>query len=128
MTIRSWANRVLVAGVAGGLVACQTVAADADQSAIISTPNEASRAALQLAVNTALNTDVTLADDALTDTDLLVIERTPPQSIAGSPAGGRTMDAPIQFRLVINGGECVLVDQRDGTRYPLANTGCTATN
>jgi hypothetical protein len=128
MTIRSWAMGVLVAGVAGGLVACQTVATDADQSAIISAPNEASRAALRLAVNTALNTNVTLADDALTDTDLLVIEHTPPQSIAGSPAGGRTMDAPIQFRLVINDGECVLVDQRDESRYLLANTHCTAAN
>jgi hypothetical protein len=128
MMIRSWAIRILVTGVVGGLGACQTVATDADQSAIISAPNEASRAALQLAINTALNTDVTLADDALTDTDLLIIERTPPQSIAGSPAGGRTMDAPIQFRLVINDGECVLVDQRDGTRYPLANTRCTASN
>jgi hypothetical protein len=125
MTSRSWAIRILVIGVAGGLGACQTVAADADQSATISAPNEASRAALQLAVNTALNTDVTLADDALTDTDLLVIERTPPQSIAGSPAGGRTMEVPIQFRLVINSGECILVDQRDLSRYPLANTRCT---
>jgi hypothetical protein len=128
MTIRSWAIGILVAGIAGGLVACQTVAADADQAAIINAPNEASRAALLLAVNTALNTEVTLADDALTDTDVLVIERAPPQSIAGSPASGRTMDAPIQFRLVMNDGECVLVDQRDGSRYPLADTRCTAAN
>ncbi len=128
MTIRGWAIKILVTGVAGGLGACQTVATDTDQPAVISAPNEASRAALQLAVNTALNTDVMLADNALTDTDLLVIERAPPQSIAGSPAGGRTMDAPIQFRLVINGGECVLVDQRNESRYPLANTHCTAAN
>ena len=73
-----------------------------------------------------LGTDVTLADDALTDTSVLIIERNIPQSIEGSPAQGRTMDMPIQFRLVTNGSTCTLIDQRDGSRHILADTRCKA--
>jgi hypothetical protein len=36
------------------------------------------------------------------------------------------MDAPIQFRLVINGDDCILIDQRDRSRHNLENTTCEA--
>jgi hypothetical protein len=55
---------------------------------------------------------------------VLIIERSPPRSIQGLPAQGRNMDVPIQFRLVINRDECVLIDQRDRSRYTLQNTRC----
>ena len=108
------------------LAACKNVAPDADQAAVIVNPDAASRAALQQTVNTALRTDVTLADDALTDTSVLIIERKIPQSIEGSPAQGRNMEMPIQFRLVTDGTNCILVDQRDASRHILADTRCVA--
>lgn len=105
---------------------CKNVAPDADQAAVIVDPDAASRAALQQTVNAALHTDVTLADDALTDTNILIIERKVPQSIEGSPAQGRNMEMPIQFRLVTDGANCILVDQRDASRHILADTRCVA--
>ena len=104
--------------------ACKHVAPDADRPAVIVDPSDASRAALQQAVNTALGTDVVLADDALTDSSILIIERQVPRSIEGSPAQGRTMEQPVRFTLMTNGTDCVLVDDRDGSRYLLADTVC----
>jgi len=109
-----------------GMIGCQTVASDHDQPARISNPTDASRAALQQAVNTALRTEVTLADDALTDTSLLTIEHTPPRTMQNPTPDGRILDMPIQFLLVINGSVCILIYQRDRTRYTLDNTSCAA--
>jgi hypothetical protein len=105
---------------------CKNVAPDTDQAAVITDPDAASRAALQQTVNAALHTDVALADDALTDSNILIIERKIPQSIEGSPAQGRNMEMPIQFRLVTDGANCILVDQRDLSRAVLADTECVA--
>ena len=107
-----------------GLAGCQTLVATDDLPAWITNPDGASRAALQAAVNEALNTDVALADDALTDSSILTIERNIPGSLEEQPAQGRNMDMPIQFSLVISGGDCVLIDQRDESRRILKNTSC----
>jgi hypothetical protein len=119
---RAVALTVLAMSFAG----CKNVAPDADQAAVIVNPDVASRAALQAIVSAALHTDVTLADDALTETSILTIERKIPQSIEGSPAQGRNMEMPIQFRLVVNGAECILIDQRDMSRAVLKDTVCAS--
>ena len=116
---------IALAALAVTFAACKNVAPDVDQAAVIVNPDAASRAALQEAVNAALHTDVTLADDALTETSILIIERKVPQSIEGSPAQGRNMEMPFQFRLVVNGSECILIDQRDLSRTVLADTDCS---
>ena len=108
------------------LAACKHVVPDADEPALIRDPSDASRAALQQAVNRALGTEVLLADDALTTTSVLIVERRIPRGVTGSPAQGRMMDEPVRFTLVTNGTDCVLVDERNGSRYPLANTDCVA--
>ncbi len=111
----------------GGLIfigGCQTMATADDVAARISKPTAASRAALQNAVNDALNTNVMLADDALTTSSNLSIERSPPRSMQGQTATGRNMDPPIRLRLVMNDSVCILIDTRDETRYPLDNTTC----
>jgi len=109
-----------------GLAGCQTLVATDDLPAWITNPDGASRAVLQAAVNEALNTDVVLADDALTDSSILTIERNIPGTLEGQPAQGRNMDMPIQFRLVVSGGDCVLIDQRDESRRILESTSCKA--
>lgn len=108
------------------MAGCKHVAPDADQPAVIVDPTDASRAALQAAVNDALDTEVMLADDALTKTSILTVERKVPQSMAGSPAQGRTMEPAVRFDLMTNGSDCVLVDSRDGARYLLDDTRCAA--
>ncbi len=116
----------VIAGVAITVVGCQTMATGEDMSARITNPTDHSRAALQNAVNDALNTDVALADDALTDSSVLTIERHRPRSMQSPPAQGRNMDTPIQFRLVLNGSDCILIDQRDNSRHLLEKTTCAA--
>lgn len=108
------------------MAACKHVVDDANEPAVVVDPTDASRAALQQAVNEAMRTDVLLAEDALTDSSILIIEHRVPESIAGSPAQGRNMEMPVQFRLFTNGKVCVLEDQRDKTRYVLDDTKCAA--
>lgn len=126
MTARTITKLVLLGALGTVGACCKTVATEHDHAARIVDPDDASRAALQRAVDAALKTHVTLADDALTESSVLIIERSRPRSIQGMPAQGRNMDVPIQFRLVMNGDDCVLIDRRDGSRYELANTRCIA--
>ena len=108
------------------LSACQTMSADQDQAARISAATDASRAALQETVNNAMHTNVMLADDALTDSSVLAIELNPPGTMQDPVPLGRDMGKPIQFRLVLNQSDCILIDQRDGTRHVLNDTTCVA--
>ena len=112
--------------IAGSLAlgACKNVAPDADQPALIVEPSDASRAALQATINALLHTDVALSGNALTETSFLFIERRIPRSLDGSPAKGRNMEMPYRFTLLTNGIDCVLVDERDGSRHLLADTTC----
>ena len=97
-----------------------------DVPAHITDSSAASRAALQHAVNDALNTEVLLAADALTGSSILVIERNPPKNMQSQPATGRNMEPPIRFQLVVNDAECILIDTRNAKRYLLENTTCVA--
>jgi hypothetical protein len=108
------------------LAGCKTNTVHGAQAARIVDPTDASRAALQETVNALLNTDVTLADNALVDSSLLIIERNVPRKIDSPPAQGRIMDMPIQFQLVTDGSDCVLIDKRDDSRHRLDNTVCAA--
>lgn len=120
------ARNLIAASLALTTLGCQTFGSNVDTPARIVNPDDASRAALQDAVNTAFGTNVTLADDALTDSSLLTIERNPRPTIDNPNPQGRNMEMPFQLRLFINGTDCVLVDQRDNARYILANTSCEA--
>ena len=108
------------------MLACTGHATAEDVPARLLAPTEASRAELQRIVNQALHTNVRLAPDALTKSSVLSIERSPPAGIGKQPAQGRNMDAPIQFRLVMNGKVCALIDQRTTKRYVLEEAYCVA--
>lgn len=105
---------------------CQTVDTNNDRPARIVNPDAGSRAALQAAVNEALGTEVMLADDALTQSSLLLIERWPAGTMENPVPQGRILEKPIQFRLVIDGPDCILIDGRDGKRYMLKKATCEA--
>ena len=115
---------MIIAAMAANLLACKNVVPDAEVPAVIVDPTEMSRKDLQETVNAALNTDVMLAPSALTDSSVLFIERRVWETIDDSPAQGRNMETPIQFRLVTDGTNCILVDQRDASRHVLADTRC----
>jgi hypothetical protein len=103
---------------------CQTMSAAADVPALITAPDDASRAALRETISGIFGQDVPLADDALTKSSLLLIERNLRGSLDAPPATGRVLEEPIRFRLVKSGDECVLVDLRDESRHLLIDTAC----
>lgn len=115
-----------IAAVAAALacIGCETMAGSQDRPAIITEPGDASRSALQRAVSEAVGVEVMLADDALTESSILILSRNMPRDIEGSPAQGRIMEPPLRFRLVKSGEDCVLIDERDASRYRLADTTC----
>jgi len=119
-------NRIIAAALMLTTMGCQTFLGNYDRPARIVNPDDTSRAALQEAVDSAFGSSVILADNALTDTSLLTIERSPRPTMENPNPLGLNMEMPLQLRLVINGEDCVLVDQRDATRYTLANTSCEA--
>ena len=91
--------------------------AQPDVAAVIDKPTKESRVELAQAVSSALNgAPVTLADDALTQDSLLIIER--------ARHSGRDLDKPEHFRLVKTGKHCALVHERTGKRTTLASTTC----
>ena len=123
MRIKQHATAMLAAA---ALCGCQAIGADTERPARIIDADDASRAALQAAVNDALGREVRLAGNALTDSSLLVIEISPPQSVDKPSSTGRDMTKPLRFQLVKSGGDCVLVNMQDDSRQVLADTLCEA--
>ena len=121
---------VCCAGVA--LTACKTAPPPADegslqgdQPAVIVNPTAESRAELQRVVSDMLfGADVTLADDALTDSSVLIIERKRIGSMQNPPLSGRDLGQPERFQLLTTGTRCVLVHGPDQARYELTETDC----
>ena len=107
------------------LAGCQTMNADADIPAVIVDADDASRAALRAALADAFGgRDVVIADDALTTSSVLAIERGPHRTINNPTPDGRILADPFRFRLVRRGEDCVLIDPRDESRRVLADTRC----
>jgi len=117
-------QRVAVILAAAALSGCQAIGADTGRPARIVDADDASRAALQAAVNEALGREVRLANNALTDSSLLVIEISPPQSLDKPLPTGRDMTKPLRFQLLKSGSDCVLVNMQDDSRQVLADTRC----
>ena len=105
------------------LAACRT--ALPDLPALVTKPSPESRAEIARTVSGALNgAPVTLAEDALTREDALLIERARPRSLEGTPSTGRETGRPERFLLVKNGDRCVLVHEGSGRRFELTATNC----
>jgi hypothetical protein len=98
-----------------------------DLPAVIVNPNDASRTELARVVRTALHgAPVTLADDALTASNTLVIEHANPRDASGLPLDGRSLYRPERFELFARKSRCVLVQSRTGRRWTLRHTACVA--
>ena len=96
--------------------------------ALISNPTPQSRAELRRVLSAALGgAPVTIADDALTHTSVLIIERAVPRDGQGRPLNsltGRTLERPVRFHLVKAGNRCMLVREGSGGRWELTETMC----
>jgi hypothetical protein len=98
-----------------------------DPPAVIVNPSDASRTELARVVREALHcAPVTLADDALTTSNTLVIEHANPRDASGRPLNGRSLYQPERFELFARKSRCVLVQSRTGHRWTLRHTECVA--
>ena len=103
------------------------VAACASAPAIIVNNNDESRAALQRTVSEALSVEhVMLSPGALTEDNLLIIERARHRTPSGVLINGRETDFPDQFRLFLQDSICVLQHVQTKREWVLADTRCIA--
>jgi hypothetical protein len=92
--------------------------------AVIVNPSDAGRCELARVVRAALGAPVTLADDALTSSSMLIIEPADPRDDSGRPLNGRRLDRPETFELFTRRSRCVLVQMRTGRRWTLRHAAC----
>ena len=108
------------------LAGCAT-SSSRDVPAVIVNPTPQSRAELSVAVQRALHSGpIPLADDALTQSSLLPIDRIPRRDARGRLLNGLEIGRkPEMFRLVKSGNSCVLIhDAIDHLRQVLTATKC----
>jgi hypothetical protein len=118
-------KNLIIAILIGIFCACNHMPVKKDAPACIVNPTKESRAELKKAVSKALNgIPVTLADDALTKDDRLIIERKRHVDAQGNLIMGIDTEKPHQFRLIKNNGKCILIDQANGNRMELSQTDC----
>jgi hypothetical protein len=118
----------IVVAVAGlvAIGACAQRSAPADVPAVLTSPTDAARAELLRIVGEALNgAPVTLAADALTREDTLIVERAERRDTKDMNLGGREMRRPDHFRLVKRGAACVLIHVETSRSWTLASAACS---
>lgn len=95
-----------------------------DTGAVRTSITQESQAELEQVLTSATGNSVTIAEDALTDSSFLTLERNRSQSIDRPIEPGRDLGMPFRFQLVIDGRQCFLVDQSSGLRWLLSSTTC----
>ncbi len=100
--------------VLGSLLCIAAWPDSSDPPAVIVNPSDSSRSELARVVRKALHgAPVTLADDALTASNTLVIEHANPRDASGLPLDGRSLYRPERFELFAH-----------GRRWTLRHTAC----
>ena len=98
-----------------------------DEPARLIEPDAASRAELQVVVAAAIGqTTVQLADDALSEDGVLLLERMPHTDNLGHRMPGRDLGAPKRFQLFRAGSDCILTETGSDRRWVLEQARCVA--
>jgi hypothetical protein len=106
------------------LSACASMAQE-EMPAVLVESNVETRAEIVRVVGEALgNSDVLIANDALTRESALFIERKPARDATGQRLSGRDYGRPERFDLVKQGDACVLVHSSTQKRYELKGVRC----
>ena len=113
-----WLSAVALAG-------CSSNGIAPDVGAVRTSITPESKAELEEVLASATGSaSITLADDVLAGTSVLVLERQRSRSIDQPMEPGRDLGVPWRFQLVIDGRQCFLVDQSSGLRWMLNATTC----
>ncbi|MBB6093195.1 hypothetical protein HNQ60_002073 [Povalibacter uvarum] len=119
-------KRIAAIGAALIVTACAQSPSKADAPAVIVEASAQSRAELLSTVQKALGvSSITLADDALTQSSTLFVERA--SDAGGRPLDGRNLGRPERFDLIKSADHCVLIYERTGERHELTSTRCHPT-
>lgn len=111
------------------VAACQGLGSEetAGVSALRVEPTPASTTEIRNTVERALSgRRILLANDAFTESSLLVIERRRHERLEGVRSSGVADEAPHRFRLVLDDEQCELVHLNSGKRHALTRTRCRA--
>ena len=107
------------------LAGCGSNGLQPDVPAVRTSLTEASTLEIEQIVATAAGgSRIAIADNALSESSLLIVERAPRERIDVPPANGRDYGRPDRFRLVLDGPQCFLVHEETGLRYLLKDTVC----
>lgn len=108
-------------------VGCSATDVSSEVAALRTSVDGQSTNELENVVSSALGgRRVSIADDALTNSSSLIIERAKLRRVEGPPELGRDLGEPEHFRLVRDGNQCFLVHERTDLRWLLADTECMA--
>ena len=111
------------------LGACESQVPVADVPALIVKPTPASHGELVAIVSKAVGQQsVMVAHDALTLSNLLIIERRSMPNLDGHRDGRRMKEDIDGFRLVMSNSRCILIHTRDESRTVLKETSCREQN
>jgi hypothetical protein len=91
------------------------MATAAETAAVLDSPDEASHAAVQSAVNELLGSEVMLAGNAFETSSIVTMEHL---------QFGRVMERPLRLRLVTTGSDCILISDRDDARKLIDGVSC----
>jgi hypothetical protein len=96
-------------------------------AAVIDNASSETKAELEATISRILKKPkVTVADDALTHSDILIISRTPKRNIKSNPVLGRSTEKPYRFQLVKIGQDCYLKYEATHEKHKLEATSCQA--
>ena len=94
-------------------------------AAVIVNPTADTAAELKRVIRDAIgDVPVTLADDALTASNMLSLEHARPRDSAGRLLNGRELSRPETFELYERGSQCVLVQSKTGREWALQHASC----
>jgi hypothetical protein len=109
------------------LLACAVRPEPLRTPAVIVKPTAETGAELERVIRNAVgDVSVTLADDALTVSNMLSLEHARPRDPEGRLLNGRELTRPETFELFKHGSRCVLVRSRTGRKWTLHHVQCVA--
>jgi hypothetical protein len=109
------------------LLACTAHPEPLRTPAVIVKPTAETGAELERVIRNAIgDVSVTLAEDALTTSNMLSLEHARPRDPEGRLLNGRELTRPEKFELFKRGSRCVLVRSRTGREWTLHHVQCVA--